>query len=60
MEVKLTNKLNKSSKKQVRFTIVIHLAVMMAVTASFVIFAQEEEAGEKESAAAVIEQVLNE
>jgi len=52
--------MNKPGKKHVRFTIVIHLAVMMAVTASFVIFAQEEGAGEKESAAAVIEQVLNE
>jgi tetratricopeptide (TPR) repeat protein len=60
VEVKLTNKLNKSSKKHIRFTIVIHLAVIMAVTASFVIFAQEETAGERESAAAVIEQVMEE
>jgi len=50
--------MNKPGKKHVRFTIVIHLAVMMAVTASFVIFAQEEAAGEKESAAAMIEQAL--
>jgi len=60
VEVKLAKTMNKPGKKHVRFTIVIHLAVMMAVTASFAIFAQEEGAGEKESAAAVIEQVLNE
>jgi tetratricopeptide (TPR) repeat protein len=60
MEVKLTNKMNKSSKKHIRFTIGLHLAVLMTVFASLGIFAQEEAAKEKESAAAVIEQVLNE
>lgn len=60
MEVKMTNNTKKTSKKHIRFTVVIHLVVMMAVTASIVIFAQEEAAGEKESAAAVIEQVLEE
>ncbi len=53
-------KVNKPSKKHIRFTIVIHLVVMMAVAASFVIFAQEEAAREKASAAAVIEQVMEE
>jgi len=56
----MANKVNKPSKKHIRFTIVIHLIVMMAVTASFVIFAQEEAARNKESAAAVIEQVMEE
>jgi len=58
MEVKLANKMKKTSKKHIRLMIVLHLAVMMAVFAAFGVFAQEEST--KESAAAVIEQVLNE
>lgn len=38
----------------------LHLAVLMAVVAASGIFAQEEAVKEKESAAAVIEQVLDE
>lgn len=58
MEVKLANKMNKLSKKPIRLMIVFHLAVIMAVFASLGVFAQEEST--KESAAALIEQVLEE
>ena len=54
----MTNDINKISKKYIRLIIVFHLAVLTAVFATFVVFAQEETT--KESAAAVIEQVLNE
>jgi len=60
MEVKLANNIYKPSEKHIRLMIVLHLAVMMAVFVALGIFAQEEAAKEKESAAAVIEQVLNE
>jgi len=59
-EVKLANNINKPSKKNSRIIIVLHLAVLMAVFSTLGIFAQEEAAEEKESATAVIEQVLNE
>jgi tetratricopeptide (TPR) repeat protein len=58
LEVKLANNINKLRKKQIRLMIVFHLAVLTAVFATFVVFAQEEST--KESAAAVIEKVLNE
>lgn len=52
--------MNKPSKEHSRLMIGLCLAVLTAVGAASGIFAQEEAAKEKESAAAVIEQVLNE
>ncbi|MGD8536463.1 MAG: tetratricopeptide repeat protein [Candidatus Aminicenantes bacterium] len=54
----MANKVNKPSKKHIRLPIVIHLAVLMAVFAALGVFAQEEST--KESAAVVIEQVMEE
>ncbi|MDH5468147.1 MAG: tetratricopeptide repeat protein, partial [Candidatus Aminicenantes bacterium] len=56
----MTNTISKPSKKHIRLMIVLCLAVLMAVFAALGVLAQEEAAKEKESAAAVIEQVLNE
>ena len=56
----MPNNIKKTSKKHSRPMIGLFLAVLIAVFAASGIIAQEEAAGEKESAVAVIEQVLNE
>lgn len=58
MEVKMRNKINKFRGKNSRFMVLLHVSVLMTVFASSGLFAQEEPT--KESAAALIEQTLDE
>jgi len=60
MEVKLTDTMNESNKKHHQLMVGLCLAILMAVFAASGVFAQEEGTEEKESAAAVIEQVMEE
>jgi tetratricopeptide (TPR) repeat protein len=58
MEVKLSINIKNTSKKHIQLMIGLQLALLMAVFAMLGVFAQEEST--KESAAAVIEQVMEE